>query len=67
MEHRHYDPVLETLAELREDTKALRVELHQLHVEIEKLKLELKLRSGLWGLIAGAIPAAVAILYSFLS
>lgn len=62
-----HELVLSDLREVKDDTHALRKELHQLHVEIERLKIELKLRSGIWGLVAGAVPGIGALLYTLLS
>jgi len=37
------------------------------NVEIAKLKTELRLKAGIWGLIAGAIPVAIALLVLLVS
>jgi hypothetical protein len=48
------------LHELQEHTK----ELDKINAEIQKIHVEvatLKVKSGVWGLIAGSIPVAIAI------
>lgn len=50
--------VMSELKQLREDVAGGRREVADLRVEMTTLKV----KAGLWGMVSGAIPAAVAIL-----
>lgn len=44
----------------------LRSELHIQNTKMAVLRSEFNMKSGLWGFMAGAIPAAVAVAYEML-
>jgi hypothetical protein len=54
--------VLHELGQQREDHKEVRKALHELHVQIAQLKV----RAGLWGAVAGAIPVLAVLLMRLL-
>ena len=64
---KYQELVLYRLSETQEGVDELRSQVALLHVQIAKLKTELTFRSGVWGLVAGAIPATVAVILVLLS
>ena len=55
--------VMERLQSLREDVKALDGKVDEVRLDMAGLKV----KASVWGAIAGAIPAAVAIAWHYLS
>ena len=55
--------VLHELKTHSQDLVAIRGELQKLHIEISALKV----KSGMWGLIGGVIPVAIALGMKLLS
>ena len=53
--------VMSELRQLREDLKSARSEINDIRVEMTTLKV----KAGLWGLLAGAVPSSVAVLLHF--
>ncbi len=56
MEYRQY--IVRKLDEQSEELKALRDEVTLMRIDLAMLKV----RAGLWGALAGAIPAAIGVL-----
>jgi hypothetical protein len=48
---------------IREECVKIRVNINELHIEVATLKTEFRIRAGIWGAVAGAIPAAIIIVY----
>lgn len=63
--------ILQELQRLHDGISEVKNQISALHAsEIASIKAEiavLKVKSGVWGFIAGAVPSAVAIAYIFLS
>jgi hypothetical protein len=55
--------VLAELTRLTERIDGLSAQISRLESDVAVLKSEIRLKSGVWGAIAGAIPAAVAIVW----
>lgn len=61
--HEYQKLVLHELKTHSEDLVVIRGELQKLHIEISALKV----KSGMWGLIGGVIPVAIALGMKLLS
>jgi hypothetical protein len=57
---------LETQRQLLEQTGELNRKIDELRVDLVKLETAFHIKSGIWGLIGGAIPSAVIILYEII-
>ena len=53
--------VMSELRQLREDLKSARSEINDIRIEMTTLKV----KAGMWGLLAGTVPAAVAVMLHF--
>lgn len=53
--------VLNTLKDQDEDLKQLTKEIHQLRISVEVLKNEMKIKSGIWGMLGGLIPVLIGL------
>lgn len=53
--------VMSELQQLRADVKGAREEINNVRIEMTTLKV----KAGLWGMLAGTVPAAVAVLLHF--
>lgn len=53
--------VMSELRQLREDVKAARDEINDIRIEMTTLKV----KAGLWGLLAGTLPAFVTALLMY--
>jgi len=53
-------------AEFRTETGKFYTKLSAIELELATFKTEMKLKSGIWGFVAGAIPVALAILYKLI-
>lgn len=55
---------------IREDVSSLKGSLLEFKkdaaVESKKIETELRIKSGIWGAVAGLIPAALAVIYIFM-
>ena len=58
--------VLASLDSLTDSYKELASSYNDLNTEFQVFKIEMKLKSGVWGLLAGAIPSAIVIGVMFL-
>lgn len=61
---RHMEIVhlIERLDRIEARQDRIKNSLDNLHLDFEKHRVEMQLKAGLWGLLAGAVPAAVVIL-----
>lgn len=54
--------VLHELSALKCDTERIFEKLDGISMEITTLKIELRLKSGIWGVIGGSIPTLIMII-----
>ena len=59
---RYESYLLQVTKEVSTDVKEIRKEIQTVQVEIAQLKV----KAGIWGLAAGAIPAAIALILQFI-
>jgi len=59
--------ILKNLSDAKHERYLIQLEIHSVDLRLAKLETEMKFKSGLWGMIAGAIPAAIAIIYQILA
>ncbi len=59
---RYESYLLQVTKEVSTDVKEIRKEIQTIQVEIAQLKV----KAGIWGLAAGAIPSAIALILQFI-
>lgn len=60
------DRIYSTMKDVSHDVKSQNNEIILLRVAFGRLETEMKIRSGIWGLVAGAIPVAIMLAINFL-